>query len=70
MGLQSKKRKVSDKVEEVTFDSAARQEFLTGFHKRKVQRSRHAQEVAEKKAQEIKRAERKRVSIGRFEIFF
>lgn len=62
MGPRTKRRKVSDKVEEITFDSAARQEFLTGFHKRKLQRARHAQEIAEKKAQQMKREERKRVS--------
>ncbi|CAG9957401.1 unnamed protein product [Clonostachys rosea f. rosea IK726] len=31
----SKKRKFTSAVEEVTFDNAARHEYLTGFHKRK-----------------------------------
>ena len=69
MGVQSKKRKTA-KVEEINFDSAARQEFLTGFHKRKVARARHAQEIAEKKAQEIKRQERNKVSPLLFCFFF
>ncbi|EXJ78967.1 hypothetical protein A1O3_08467 [Capronia epimyces CBS 606.96] len=41
-------------VQEITFDPTARQEYLTGFHKRKLQRAKHAQEIAEQKA----RAER------------
>ncbi|KAJ5717455.1 hypothetical protein N7488_003101 [Penicillium malachiteum] len=61
MGLYPKKRKLAPKVEEVTFDSDARHEFLTGFHKRKVQRIKHAQEVAENRAREEKRQDRKRL---------
>jgi hypothetical protein len=50
-----KRRRIDNKaVAEVSFDSAARQEYLTGFHKRKLQRTKHAQELALKKA----RAER------------
>lgn len=64
MGPQAKRRKVASKVEEVNFDPAARHEFLTGFRKRKQQRVRHAQEVAEKRAKEEARQERKRVCIG------
>ena len=43
-------------VEEIVFDHTAREDFLTGFHKRKLERARHAQEVAAKKerAQKIK----------------
>lgn len=48
-------------VEEITFDLSARHEYLTGFHKRKVQRAKHAQEAAEKRARAEKIAERKRV---------
>lgn len=44
------------------FDPAARQEYLTGFHKRKLQRAKHAQEIAEKRAREEKIAGRKKVS--------
>lgn len=57
----AKRRKIPPKTEEVTFDSAARHEFLTGFRKRKQQRTRHAQEVAEKRAKEDARLEKKRV---------
>ncbi|KAE8361424.1 nucleolar protein 12-domain-containing protein [Aspergillus caelatus] len=60
MGPQAKRRKTS-KVEEITFDHSARHEFLTGFRKRKQQRIKHAQEVAEQKAREMKREERKRI---------
>ena len=64
MGPQSKRRKVAGQVEEINFDPAARHDFLTGFHKRKVARARHAQEVAEKRVQDIKRQERNKVSIN------
>ncbi|KAE8164374.1 nucleolar protein 12-domain-containing protein [Aspergillus tamarii] len=60
MGPQAKRRKTS-KVEEITFDHSARHEFLTGFRKRKQQRIKQAQEVAEQKAREMKREERKRI---------
>ncbi|KAF4983638.1 hypothetical protein FZEAL_990 [Fusarium zealandicum] len=46
----SKKRKTTSAVEEVSFDNDARAEFLTGFHKRKQQRIKNAQEEAAKKA--------------------
>lgn len=64
MGGSAKKRKLANtnRIEEVSFDDAARHEFLTGFHKRKLQRARHAQEIAEKKAKEEKRLERKKVT--------
>ncbi|KAJ5938223.1 Nucleolar protein 12 [Penicillium verhagenii] len=53
-----KKRKLTPKVEEVNFDTDARQEWLTGFHKRKVQRAKEAQEVAIEKMKEEKRHDR------------
>lgn len=46
----SKKRKATYGIEEVNFDNEARQEFLTGFHKRKQQRIKNAQEEAAKRA--------------------
>lgn len=58
----SKKRKATHTVEEITFDNSARQEYLTGFHKRKVQRQKHAQEEAAKRAREEKIEFRKQVS--------
>lgn len=58
----SKKRKATHTVEEIAFDNSARQEYLTGFHKRKVQRQKHAQEEAAKRAREEKIEFRKQVS--------
>lgn len=63
MGPQAKRRKLTSAIEEITFDPVARHEFLTGFHKRKMARMRHAQEVAEKKAREERRQERKKVCL-------
>lgn len=60
----SKKRKATHTVEEISFDNNARQEYLTGFHKRKVQRQKHAQEEAAKRAREEKIEFRKQVSPG------
>ncbi|OCL13339.1 hypothetical protein AOQ84DRAFT_283363 [Glonium stellatum] len=51
MAPPTKRRKISA-VEEITFDPAAREEFLTGFHKRKLARAKHAQEEAAKKERE------------------
>jgi len=48
-------------VEEIAFDLAARQEYLTGFHKRKLQRAKHAQEAAGRRARAVKLEERKQV---------
>lgn len=58
-----KKRKIAaaPKVEEVNFDDESRHEYLTGFHKRKVQRAKHAQENAIKRYKEEKREARKKV---------
>jgi len=47
----SKKRKTAT-IEEISFDNDARHEYLTGFHKRKQQRIKHAQEEAAKKARQ------------------
>ncbi|KAL7954213.1 nucleolar protein 12 domain-containing protein [Trichoderma compactum] len=55
----SKKRKYG--VEEVSFDFDARQEYLTGFHKRKQQRIKLAQEEAAKKAREERLRTRKEI---------
>ncbi|KOS17890.1 Ribosomal RNA-processing protein 17 [Escovopsis weberi] len=56
----SKKRKQSA-VEEVNFDFDAREEYLTGFHKRKQQRIKHAQEEAAKRARQERLETRKQV---------
>ncbi|KAE8442646.1 hypothetical protein EG329_003003 [Mollisiaceae sp. DMI_Dod_QoI] len=57
----NKKRKTEHKVEEISFDDNARADYLTGFHKRKVQRIKRAQEEAEKKAKEERRETRKQL---------
>jgi ribosomal RNA-processing protein 17 len=60
----SKRRRVeknASAVEEVMFDPSARQEYLTGFHKRKVQRAKHAQEIAEKRARAEKIEHRRKI---------
>jgi hypothetical protein len=56
-----KKRKASHAIEEITFDKDARAEYLTGFHKRKQARIKHAQEVAQQKAREERIEMRKQV---------
>ena len=65
MAPPPKKRKISKikttAVAELTFDFAAREEYLTGFHKRKLQRIKHAQEENAKKAHEEKLRFRKEV---------
>lgn len=48
----SKKRKIEHKIEEINFDTSSREEYLTGFHKRKVARTKQAQAEAAKKAKE------------------
>ncbi|KAF2962993.1 hypothetical protein GQX73_g10588 [Xylaria multiplex] len=45
-----KKRKRQHAIEEIKFDNDARAEYLTGFHKRKLQRAKHAQEQAAERA--------------------
>lgn len=57
----SKKRKTTYNIEEISFDNDARQEFLTGFHKRKQQRIKNAQEEAAKRARQEKIETRKQV---------
>ncbi|KAL6851820.1 nucleolar protein 12 domain-containing protein [Trichoderma novae-zelandiae] len=55
----SRKRKYG--VEQVSFDFDARQEYLTGFHKRKQQRIKLAQEEAAKRAREERLRTRKQI---------
>jgi len=61
----NKKRRATSSVEEVAFDNDARQEYLTGFHKRKQQRIKHAQEQAAKRAREEKIEARKQMRAER-----
>lgn len=60
-----RKRKVhktnAKAVEAISFDPDARQEYLTGFHKRKVQRAEHGREIAQKKFKEAAVQARKEV---------
>lgn len=57
----SKKRKIEHKIEEINFDTSSREEYLTGFHKRKVARTKQAQAEAAKKAKEERIVIRKQV---------
>ncbi|KAG9196344.1 hypothetical protein G6011_01465 [Alternaria panax] len=51
----SKKRKIAVTVpEKIEFDFSAREEYLTGFHKRKLARIKHAQEENAKREKEEK----------------
>lgn len=57
-----RRRKDESVIEEISFDFDARQEYLTGFHKRKLQRIKKAHEEAAKKEREDRIASRKAVS--------
>jgi ribosomal RNA-processing protein 17 len=57
----NKKRKTEHKVEEISFDDNARADYLTGFHKRKVERAKRAKAEAEKKMREERVETRKQV---------
>jgi ribosomal RNA-processing protein 17 len=59
----AKKRKTEHKIEEISFDFTAREDYLTGFHKRKVQRATRAKAEAEKKARDEKIVLRKQVCL-------
>lgn len=48
-------------TEELTFDKESRVEFLTGFHKRKLQRQKKAQEFVKEQERLVKIEERKKV---------
>lgn len=50
----NKRRKEDYTVQEIKFDPSAREDYLTGFHKRKLQRIKHAKEEAIKKEREAK----------------
>ncbi|OJD32425.1 protein required for cell viability rrp17 [Diplodia corticola] len=54
-----KRSKTTERPEEITFDNSARAEYLTGFHKRKQARIKHAQEQAVKREKEERVAQRK-----------
>ncbi|GAP87675.1 putative rRNA processing protein Rrp17 [Rosellinia necatrix] len=56
-----KKRKRHHTIEEIKFDNEARADYLTGFHKRKLQRIKHAQEQAAEQARQEKIEARKQI---------
>jgi ribosomal RNA-processing protein 17 len=63
MAPPSKKRKTNSTAPaEIKFDFSAREEYLTGFHKRKQARIKHAQEQAAKQEKEERLRLRKQVS--------
>ena len=61
------RRKRVARIEEISFDFAAREDYLTGFHKRKLQRVKIAQEEAAKKAKEARLTARRIVRFTEFE---
>lgn len=60
-----KRRKGEPAIEEITFNFDDREEYLTGFHKRKLQRIKHAKEEALKREREEKVANRRAVGMLR-----
>ncbi len=58
----TKRRKLISTIEEIAFDPSAREDYLTGFHKRKLQRIKHAKEEAAKREREEQLTARKIVS--------
>ncbi|CCE86572.1 Piso0_005069 [Millerozyma farinosa CBS 7064] len=48
-------------VEELTFDKSSREDFLTGFHKRKLQRQKHAQEQIQEQERLARIEERRKI---------
>lgn len=56
-------------TQEVEFDPDARLEYLTGFHKRRVQRQKHAQEHAKAQERIIKLEERRKLREERKALF-
>lgn len=56
-----RKRKAQHSIEELKFDDDSRADYLTGFHKRKLQRIKNAQEQAAQRARQEKIEMRKQV---------
>jgi len=61
MAPVSKRRKLDEQPNEITFDPTARQDYLTGFHKRKVARVQTARDANEKREKEERVKERRLV---------
>lgn len=60
-GPFKKKRPSTQVTEEIKFDFTAREEYLTGFHKRKLHRVKQAQEAAAKRERDERIKARKAV---------
>ncbi|KAI1404613.1 nucleolar protein 12-domain-containing protein [Hypoxylon fuscum] len=56
-----RKRKAQHSIEELKFDDDSRADYLTGFHKRKLQRIKNAQEQAAQRARQEKIEMRKQI---------
>lgn len=60
----ARKRK-KQQIEEIVFDPLSRRDFVTGFHKRKVQRKKKAQEVAKERERLERIEQRKKIRQNR-----
>jgi hypothetical protein len=61
--IRSSKNSQILKADEISFDPAAREEYLTGFHKRKQARLKYAQELSKRKEKEERQRERRQVRL-------
>lgn len=60
-GKRYKEKKLKHRVQEVVFDADKRKDYLTGFHKRKLERKKKAQEYLEEEAKKQRLEERARI---------
>lgn len=60
-GKRYKEKKLKNRVAEVVFDKENRKNYLTGFHKRKLERKKKAQEYLEEQAKKDRLEERARI---------
>lgn len=60
-GKRYKEKKLKHRVQEVVFDKDKRKDYLTGFHKRKLERKKKAQEYIEEEAKKQRLEERARI---------
>lgn len=60
-GKRYKDKKLKNRVQEVVFDKDKRKDYLTGFHKRKLERKKKAQEYLEEEAKKQRLEERARI---------
>ncbi|ODV96789.1 hypothetical protein PACTADRAFT_48603 [Pachysolen tannophilus NRRL Y-2460] len=64
----AQKQQKKHRVDEVVFDKESREEYLTGFHKRKIQRQKKAQEFNKERERLAKIEERKKIRDERKEV--